>query len=108
MKHQSWHLNRRELLKGGGIAPALPFLNGMGRAMGMTASGGQALPKRMPVSYFATGADLAGQEKTNNISVDQVAANALGHHTRFASMLNTADVPTEKFADSTGEMTEIC
>ena len=158
MKQKSWHLNRRELLKGGGIALALPFLNSMSRAMGV--SGTAALPKRMLVSYFAygaympdgpngvpqagvphhdwswwpcadagpltfnqssspfaslkdsvsylrgldhaggyglgghssgdvfaTGADLAGSEKSNNISVDQVAANALGHQTRFASLV---------------------
>jgi hypothetical protein len=158
MKHKSWHLNRRELLKGGGVALALPFLNSMSRAMGVTA--GQPVPKRMLVSYFAygaympngpagipdaskphhdwswwpcaepgplqfnqssspfadlkdsisylrgldhaggyalgghssgdvfaTGADLAGFEKTNNISIDQVAANALGHNTRFASLV---------------------
>ena len=158
MKQKSWHLNRRELLKGGGIALALPFLNGMSRAMGVT--GAVTMPKRMLISYFAygaympdgpngipepgkphhdwswwpcadagpltfnkssspfeslkdsvsylrgldhaggyalgghssgdvfaTGADLAGFEKTNNISVDQVAANALGHQTRFASLV---------------------
>ena len=158
MKQKSWHLNRRELLKGGGIALALPFLNSMSRAVGV--SGTTAMPKRMLVSYFAygaympdgpagipevgkphhdwswwpcadagpltfnkssspfeslkdsvsylrgldhaggyalgghssgdvfaTGADLAGFEKTNNISVDQVAANALGHQTRFASLV---------------------
>ena len=34
MKHKSWHLDRRELLKGGGVALALPLLNGMGNAMG--------------------------------------------------------------------------
>ena len=158
MKQKSWHLDRRELLKGGGIALALPFLNSMSRAMGV--SGAVALPKRMLVSYFAygaympdgpngvpdaskphhdwswwpcgdagpltfnkssspfeslkdsisylrgldhaggyslgghssgdifaTGADLAGVEKTNNISVDQMAANAHGHKTRFASLV---------------------
>ena len=158
MKQKSWHLNRRKLLKGGGIALALPFLNSMSRAVGV--SGAAAMPKRMLVSYFAygaympdgpagipevgkphhdwswwpcadagpltfnkssspfeslkdsvsylrgldhaggyalgghssgdvfaTGADLAGFEKTNNISVDQVAANALGHQTRFASLV---------------------
>ena len=31
MKHKSWHLNRRELLKGGGVALALPLLGGMGK-----------------------------------------------------------------------------
>ncbi len=157
MKSKSWHLNRREFLKGGGIALALPFLNGMSWA---AAGPKRALPKRMLVSYFAygaympgarsgipeagiphhewswwpcanegpltfnkssapfaplknsvsylrgldhkgalkmgghsggdvfsTGADMTETERTNTISVDQAAANALGHHTRFASLV---------------------
>lgn len=160
MKQKSWHLSRRELLKGGGIALALPLLNGMGRAFGATtAAAAQATPKRMLVSYFAygaympdspagvttdkphhdwnwfpckeagpltfnksaapfaglkddisylrgldhkggwglgghssgdvfaTGADMVGLQKTNGISIDQVAANAQGHHTRYASLV---------------------
>ena len=155
MKPKSWHLNRREMLKGGGIALALPFLNGMSWA-----APAKALPKRMLVSYFsygaympnggngipnpakphhewswwpcrdagpltfnqsakpfeplkdyvsyyrgldhaggwglgghssgdvfATGADMVGTQKTNSISIDQVAANAHGDKTRFASMV---------------------
>lgn len=156
MKPKSWHLSRREFLRGGGIALALPFLNGMSRA----ASGPQStLPKRMLISYFAygaympeapsgiplagkphhewswwpcekpgpltfnkssepfaplknhvtylrgldhrggwimgghssgdvfaTGADMMETERTNNISVDQVAANEHGHRTRYASL----------------------
>jgi hypothetical protein len=159
MKQKSWHLNRREFLRGGGAALALPFLNGMSWAAG--APGAKALPKRMLVSYFAygaympnspsgiptgkgephhdwswwpcrdagpltfnkssapfeslkdsvsylrgldhqggwglgghssgdvfgTGADMVGTQKTNSISVDQVAANHSGHETRFASMV---------------------
>jgi hypothetical protein len=50
MKAKSWHLNRRELLRGGGVALSLPFLNGMSWAQGAE------LPKRMLVSYFAYGA----------------------------------------------------
>ena len=157
MKSKSWHLSRRELLKGGGVALALPFLNGMSWA---AAGPKRALPKRMLVSYFAygafmpeapggiplagkphhewswwpcanegpltfnkssapfeplkdyvtylrgldhkggwkmgghssgdvfaTGADMTETQRTNSISVDQVAANALGHHTRFASLV---------------------
>ena len=157
MKQKSWHLNRRELLKGGGVALALPLLNGMSLAEGEPRN---ALPKRMLVSYFAygaympngtqgvpvgngphhewswwpcrvpgpltfnkssapfeplkdyvsylrgldheggwslgghssgdvfaTGADMTGHEKTNNISIDQVAANAHGHKTRYASLV---------------------
>ena len=58
MTHKSWQLDRRELLKGGGVALALPFLNGMGKAIGATAkaAGEGGLPKRMLVSYFAYGA----------------------------------------------------
>ena len=36
---------------------------------------------------FATGADMVGAEKTNNISLDQVAANTHGRKTRYASMV---------------------
>ncbi len=155
MKHKSWHLNRRELLRGGGVALALPLLHGMSWAR----ESGTEPPKRMLVSYiaygvympngpngipaedkphhewswwpckepgplsfnkssapfeplkdyvsylrgldhaggwkmgghssgdvFATGADMTGHEKTNNISVDQVAANLHGHKTRYASL----------------------
>lgn len=158
MKPKSWHLNRREFLRGGGAAIALPFLNGMARATGAQST--KALPKRMLVSYFAygaympngpagiptggaphhdwswwpcsdpgpltfnkssapfeplkdyvsylrgldhaggwalgghssgdvfaTGADMVGSQKTNSISIDQVAANHSGHETRFASMV---------------------
>ena len=150
MKKKSWNINRRELLRGGGVALALPCLQGMtwGKA------GAKALPKRMVVSYiaygvyepktkdgshhdwnwwpckdagplsfnqssapfaplkdsvsylrglehagglgmgghssgdvFATGADMTGNEKTNNISVDQVAAKMNGHLTRYPSLV---------------------
>ena len=53
MKQKSWHLNRRELLKGGGVALALPLLNGMSWARERPE---RELPKRMVVSYFAYGA----------------------------------------------------
>ena len=58
MTHKSWHLDRRDLLKGGGIAIALPLLNGMGKAMGAFSSAAEdsGTPKRMLVSYFAYGA----------------------------------------------------
>jgi hypothetical protein len=156
MKPKSWHLNRREFLKGGGLALALPFLNAMGWA-----APARSLPKRMLVSYFAygaympnaingvpaagdhvhddwswwpckdpgpltfnkssapfaplkdyvsylqgldhlggqklgghssgdvfaTGADMVGTQKTNSISIDQVAANHMGQHTRYASLV---------------------
>lgn len=152
MSKKSWHLNRREMLRGGGIALALPLLNGMSWARGSAAAGER--PKRMVVSYigygvydprtedgqahklswyprhdsgpltfnlssapfeplkdsvtylrgldhaggyglgghssgdvFATGANMSGPEKTNNISVEQVAAKAHGHKTRYSSLV---------------------
>ena len=57
MKYKSWHINRRELLKGGGVALALPLLDGMGKAMEVASKIVPAgIPKRMLVSYFAYGA----------------------------------------------------
>jgi hypothetical protein len=53
MKQKSWHLSRRELLKGGGIALALPFLDSMAWAKGAE---NIAMPKRMVISYFSYGA----------------------------------------------------
>jgi hypothetical protein len=157
MKQKPWQLNRRELLRGGGVALTLPLLNGMSWAGSMAPDD---LPKRMLISYFAygaympngtngvptgnqphhdwswwpcatpgpltfnkssapfeplknyvsylrgldhkggwtlgghssgdvfaTGADMTGFEKTNNISIDQVAANTHGHKTRYPSLV---------------------
>ncbi len=160
MRQKSWHLNRRELLRGGGIALGLPLLNGMGWTTSGRAAAVKEGPKRMMVSYFAygaympngptgvptkegphhgwswwptstpgpltfnqssapfeplkeyvsylrgldhaggwslgghssgdvfaTGADMVEREKTNNISIDQVAANRHGDKTRYASLV---------------------
>ena len=158
MANKSWNLNRRDLIKGGGIALSLPLLNGMVLAAESTAI--STLPKRMLITYFAygaympngptgipskskphhpwswwpcrdpgdltfnkssapfeplkdsvtylrgldhkggwsmgghssgdvfaTGADMTEHEKTNNISVDQVAANTIGKQTRYPSLV---------------------
>lgn len=159
MTARPWHLNRRELLYGGGVALALPMLRAMGADA--PAAGAPAQPKRLMVSYFAygaympdalngvpdksgkphdewswwpcakpgpltfnkssepfaplkdhvtylqgldhaggwtlgghssgdvfaTGADMTGAEKQNNISVDQVAANKHGNLTRYPSLV---------------------
>ena len=52
MRTKSWHLSRRELLRGTGAAVALPFLESMSGA----AERAGDLPKRMVVSYFSYGA----------------------------------------------------
>jgi len=150
MTQKSHHMNRRAVLRGGGIALALPFLSSMSRAAGLAAK----QPKRMVISYisygvydpptkdgaahewswyprhdsgpvtlnkasapfesvkdsltyfrgldhaggyglgghssgdvFATGADMCGTDKTNNISIDQLAAKVAGHHTRYPSLV---------------------
>jgi len=170
MTQKSWHINRRELLKGGGVALALPFLNGMSWARGGAA---KDVPKRMLVSYFAygaympngssgiphkdkdhhewswwpckdpgplsfnksaapfeplkdyvtylrgldhkggwamgghssgdvfaTGADMTNHEKTNNISIDQVAANVHGSKTRYASLVLGTEGGTGSYGSS--------
>lgn len=164
MKQKSWHLDRREFLKGGGMALALPFLNAMSWAK---AAPGKAIPKRMMISYiaygvyepkgengahhdwnwwpckdegpltfnkssapfapfkdsisylrgldhagghalgghssgdvFATGADLARTEKTNNVSIDQVAAKAKGNETRYGSLVLGTEGGTGSYGSS--------
>ena len=52
MKQKSWHINRREFVRGGGAALALPLLQGMSWGK---AAAGKALPKRMMVSYISYG-----------------------------------------------------
>lgn len=37
--------------------------------------------------YSFTGADMTVTEKTNNVSVDQIAAKVSGHHTRYPSLV---------------------
>ena len=170
MKQKSWHMNRRELLKGSGVALALPFLNSMSWAGSSTI---KDVPKRMLVSYFAygaympngsqgipikgkghhewswwpcrdagplsfnkssapfeplkdyvtylrgldhkggwamgghssgdvfaTGADMTEHEKTNNISIDQVAANLHGAKTRYASLVLGTEGGTGSYGSS--------
>ncbi len=54
---------------------------------GLDHAGGWKLGGHSSGDVFATGADMVGAEKTNNISIDQVAANAHGHRTRYASLV---------------------
>ena len=55
MAKKSWHLHRRDALRGGGIALALPLLNSM-TPHASAATADADTPKRMLVSYFAYGA----------------------------------------------------
>jgi len=62
MAQKSWQLNRRDMLRGCGVALSLPLLNGMNWAKASTAASAAlgaaagATPKRMMVGYFAYGA----------------------------------------------------
>ena len=55
MAKKSWHLNRRDLLKGTGIALALPSLNAMRPTSTRANAAAQATPKRMMIGYIAYG-----------------------------------------------------
>ena len=54
---------------------------------GLDHAGGWALGGHSSGDVFATGADMVGNQKTNSISIDQVAANVHGNKTRYASMV---------------------
>jgi hypothetical protein len=176
MTQKSWHLNRRDLLQGGGVALALPLLNAMDGGRLMADSAAADTPKRMMIGYiaygtympdgssgvlkdpnasephhewswwpcrnageltfnksaepfrelkqyvtylrgldhkggwtmgghssgdvFATGADMTETEKTNNISIDQVAANMHGHRTRYSSLVLGTEGGTGSYGSS--------
>ena len=176
MANPSWHLNRRELLKGAGVSLGLPSLLAMdsGNVSANTIATEQ--PKRLMIGYiaygtympegasgipnssatdtphhpwswwpcreageltfnqsaepfkelkpyvsylrgldhkggwkmgghssgdvFATGADMTETEKTNNISIDQVAANLHGHKTRYSSLVLGTEGGTGSYGSS--------
>lgn len=170
MPRKSWQLHRRQLLKGGGIALALPWLESMswchaqspddrpkrmvvtyfsygaympdsrdgvpvsGKAhhpwnwwpcaepgelvfnessapfeplkeyvsylRGLDHAGGYGLGGHSSGDVFATGADMSGAEKTNNISVDQVAAKAKGHLTRYPSLVMGSEGGTGSYGQA--------
>ena len=54
---------------------------------GLDHAGGYGLGGHSSGDVFATGADMSGPEKTNNISVDQLAAKLQGHSTRYDSLV---------------------
>ena len=178
MAQKSWHLNRRDLLKGAGIALALPSLHAMGATSALANVAKTETPKRMMIGYiaygtympngasgiptqrnsgektphhdwswwpckdageltfnkssqpfkelkdyvtylrgldheggwkmgghssgdvFATGADMTETQKTNSISIDQVAANMHGHKTRYSSLVLGTEGGTGSYGSS--------
>lgn len=67
--------------------PFEPLKESISYLRGLDHAGGYALGGHSSGDVFATGADMANHEKTNNISIDQVVANAVGHKTRYASLV---------------------
>ena len=58
MAQKSWHINRRDVLKGAGIAMALPCLNAMGvggTVKAATSAAAGETPKRMMATYISYG-----------------------------------------------------
>ena len=176
MAKKSWHLSRRNLLKGAGVALSLPYLNAMHGSHAIANTVEEETPKRLMVGYiaygtympdgpsgvtsqgnsdkphhdwswwpckdagdltfnkssepfkelkdyvtylrgldhkggwkmgghssgdvFATGADMTETEKTNNISIDQVAANMHGHKTRYSSLVLGTEGGTGSYGSS--------
>lgn len=68
-------------------APFAPLGSRLSYLQGLDHAGGHRLGGHSSGDVFATGADMADQEKTNNISIDQVAAQAHGDRTRYASLV---------------------
>ena len=68
-------------------APFEPFKQSISYFRGLDHAGGYGLGGHSSGDIFATGANMSGTEKTNNISLDQFAAKANGHHTRYPSLV---------------------
>jgi hypothetical protein len=68
-------------------APFEPLKDSITYLQGLDHAGGYGLGGHSSGDVFATGADMSGPEKTNNISIDQLAAKVNGHHTRYPSLV---------------------
>ena len=55
MTKKSWQLNRRDLLKGAGVAMALPYLNAMVPSQALAVGAAKGTPKRMLATYISYG-----------------------------------------------------
>lgn len=67
--------------------PFAPLKDDISYLRGLDHAGGWKLGGHSSGDVFATGADMMGAEKTNNISIDQMAAQVHGHKTRYASLV---------------------
>ena len=89
--HHEWSWwpckNEGELTFNKNQAPFKSLKNEISYLQGLDHAGGWKLGGHSSGDVFATGADMTGAETTNNISVDQVAAQAMGNHTRYSSLV---------------------
>ena len=68
-------------------APFAPLKDSVSYLRGLDHAGGYGLGGHSSGDVFATGANMSETEPTNNISVDQVAAQVNGHKTRYPSLV---------------------
>jgi hypothetical protein len=68
-------------------APFEPLKNSITYLRGLDHAGGHGLGGHSSGDIFATGANMTGDEKTNNISIDQFAARVNGAKTRYPSLV---------------------
>jgi hypothetical protein len=68
-------------------APFEPLKDYVSYLRGLDHAGGYGLGGHSSGDVFATGANMSGNEKTNNISIDQFAAKVNGHKTRHPSLV---------------------
>lgn len=68
-------------------APFAALADHVSYLQGLDHAGGHKLGGHSSGDVFATGADMAGLDPRNNISIDQVAAAVRGHETRYGSLV---------------------
>ena len=80
--------------------PFEPLKDSVTYLQGLDHKGGWSMGGHSSGDVFATGADMTEHEKTNNISIDQVAANAKGAETRYASLVLGTEGGTGSYGSS--------
>ena len=81
-------------------APFASLRDSVSYLQGLDHKGGHRLGGHSSGDVFATGADMADLEKANNISIDQVAARAHGHRTRYSSLVLGTEGGTGSYGHS--------
>ena len=77
-----------------------PLKNYVSYLEGLDHQGGWKAGGHHMADIFTTGAFLAEHEKTNNISIDQMAAKHKGNETRYASLTLAAEAGTGAYGQS--------